>query len=257
MREVLLALILWGAAFTATEGFSQEPRADSKEVAAAMVAQLGKGLLGHWRLNEGGGSIAYDSSGLENHGTICRQEREAVNGVWEKPNGIRALAFDGSERYAVIVPHSEKHNLRAPLSVAAWIWVEDYRNHNSAFFHKERGFQGGVALHVMADGKPQFNIQSRDGGEQVLGPAPVPKRQWHHVAGVYDGDTLMLFLDGKLVASQPLKTLLEITNTRLAIGTSIPGYSLAGKLREVRLYKRALSEEEVEALMRLDALESE
>jgi hypothetical protein len=257
MRLLFFTLILLCATFTATEGLSQEPRAERKDVPAAMEAQLAKGLLGHWRLNEMGGSIAHDSSGLDNHGTIRRQEREAVNGVWEKPDGAQALSFDGTERYAVIVPHSEKHNLRAPLSVAAWIWVDDYRNHNSAFFHKERGFQGGVALHVMADGKPQFNIQSKDGGEQVLGPAPVPKRQWHHVAGVYDGDTLMLFLDGKLVASQPLKTILEITEARLAIGTSIPRYSFAGKLREVRLYKRALSEEEVDTLMRMDAPNAE
>jgi hypothetical protein len=105
----------------------------------------------------------------------------------------------------------------------------------------------------MADGKPQFNIQSRQGGEQVVGPAPVPRHQWHHIAGVYDGDLLMLFVDGKLVASQPLKTLLEITEARLAIGTSIPSYSFFGKMREVRLYRRALSEQEVDALMRLSA----
>jgi hypothetical protein len=81
-RQILI--VLWAVLATTVSMFALQTATAQSNSAAKIETQLAKGLLGHWRLNEMGGSIAHDSSGLDNHGTICRLEREAVNGVWDK-----------------------------------------------------------------------------------------------------------------------------------------------------------------------------
>lgn len=73
---------------------------------------------------------------------------------------------------------------------------------------------------------------------------------WKHIAAVREQDKLKLFVDGKLVAEQPApkpndEEPLDVTNTSpLKIGFGPQSY-FAGKLRDVRLYNRALSDAEV------------
>ncbi len=69
---------------------------------------------------------------------------------------------------------------------------------------------------------------------------------WKRVAAVRRGSTLSLFVDGKLAAkSETHGAPLDVSNDKpLLIGTG-PQAPFAGKIREVRLYGRALDEAEV------------
>ena len=57
--------------------------------------------------------------------------------------------------------------------------------------------QPGV-LFAIVNGRPQFNISTaaNPGGISAYGTKLVPG-EWHHIAGVYDGSTVRVFLDGK------------------------------------------------------------
>lgn len=72
---------------------------------------------------------------------------------------------------------------------------------------------------------------------------------WKHVAAVRSGKQLQLFVDGELVASATSNgpPLDMSTDAPLCIGIGPQGH-FDGKLREVRLYNRALSEEGVRVL---------
>ncbi|MEX2168083.1 MAG: LamG-like jellyroll fold domain-containing protein [Pirellulales bacterium] len=80
---------------------------------------------------------------------------------------------------------------------------------------------------------------------------------WKHVAAVRDGRTMKLYVDGQLVASNESEIdPLDVSNDApLEIGFG-PQSHWCGKIREVRLYNRALEENEVQALNRETAAAS-
>jgi hypothetical protein len=80
-------------------------------------------ILGHpkggvWHFNEGTGSIAYDSSGNHNHGTI-------YGANWIAGISETALSFDGLKDY-VEVPNSLGLNITGNISVEAWMKPQDF-----------------------------------------------------------------------------------------------------------------------------------
>ena len=69
---------------------------------------------GHWKLDEGSGTTAYDSSGNGNHGTL-------TNGPsWTSGKIGGAVSFDGADDY-VQVPDSNTLDLANALTLAMWI----------------------------------------------------------------------------------------------------------------------------------------
>ena len=77
---------------------------------------------------------------------------------------------------------------------------------------------------------------------------------WKHVAAVRRGRTLQLFVDGALVASESSdRPPLDLScDAPLRIGFGPQGY-FDGKIREVRLYSRALNERDVKSLYNREA----
>jgi hypothetical protein len=73
---------------------------------------------------------------------------------------------------------------------------------------------------------------------------------WHHVAAVKSAGQLKLFVDGKLVSSSSASAAdYNLDSDRpLHIGFGANDY-FRGRLRDVRLYRRALSEAEIRGLV--------
>lgn len=70
---------------------------------------------------------------------------------------------------------------------------------------------------------------------------------WHHVAGTYDGVTFALYVDGARVASLARSGALSVNSTALAFGNR-PALDRAfdGELDEVRIWRRALTQSELQ-----------
>lgn len=85
--------------------------------------------------------------------------------------------------------------------------------------------------------------------------APVPadwQENWHRVTGVFNAvaKTLNIYIDGKLAVSQPVTAVIRNQNTQpYAIGTNNEKASreFAGLIDDVRIYNKALTEEEITA----------
>lgn len=80
-----------------------------------------------------------------------------------------------------------------------------------------------------------------DGGEVKVG-------QWHSITAVYDGEHARLYDQGRLIATQKTSTHTP-WNGRLFLGqySGSPSdpYQVKGRIKDVRIYRRALSEEEI------------
>ena len=88
--------------------------------AYGQTARIDSGLVGYWSFDEGNGTVAYDSSGSGNNGTI--QGASWTEGVLGS-----ALYFDGTDDY-VEVAHDDRQDPGEELSLAAWVKLDDANN---------------------------------------------------------------------------------------------------------------------------------
>jgi hypothetical protein len=81
---------------------------------------------------------------------------------------------------------------------------------------------------------------------------------WHHVVGVYDGTYIYLYVDGALdvapynVGSKAFNVTTLPTIGTISYNLGDSNYSLIGSLKDVRVYNRALTAEEVGLLYKLN-----
>lgn len=75
---------------------------------------------------------------------------------------------------------------------------------------------------------------------------------WQHVAWVYDGSKVELFMDGISIGSTPASGTIASTDTPLSIGKHISPWGLAtwdGGIDEVTLWSKALTQAEIQEMM--------
>jgi hypothetical protein len=228
--------------------------ADTATPADAPVA-LNEGLIGYWKLDEGMGVQARDSSGSNNNGSL----RSLPPSAWmpgKQGTGLEIPRTDGS---AVVVPDSASlDGLRPGFTFAAWTFRMGHRPNyatvlsrqyqSSGSEHYLLGFQNGTLKALVNSYLPQ-------GGEATLTAAgQAPLFTWVHVALSFDGATARLYQDGKLVASAGHTQAQMPDTTPLCLGCNENGpdddndETLGGRLDEVVVYSRALSAAEVARL---------
>ncbi len=81
------------------------------------------------------------------------------------------------------------------------------------------------------------------------------RRHWYFITGTYDGEYVRLYLNGTLVASLPLHGFPRFPHS-LMLGSEMlnrnPWYFYDGRLDEVKIYNRALSQHDIEILYHND-----
>ncbi len=101
---------------------------------------------------------------------------------------------------------------------------------------------------LYAGSLPQGKVMSRRAGAVATHDHALPSG-WHHLAAVREGNELRLYLDGQIVARNPVPTAFNLDTPKpLRIGGSGIGHAFRGALRDVRFYARALAPEEVRKL---------
>jgi len=95
-----------------------------------------------------------------------------------------------------------------------------------------------------------FAIQTTHGPVQVSFPvSSINGRAWHNLVGRYDGATLALFCDGRLMASQPAAGALVRNSEPVLIGAELEAgratRQFLGEVEEAAIWPRALTDQEV------------
>jgi len=81
----------------------------------------------------------------------------------------------------------------------------------------------------------------------IQGSANINDNQWHHIAGVYDGSRMSLYVDGQPDGYKHTSGSLNVSGSNVYIGGG-PSMSFSGLIDEVRIYNRALSAGEIQTL---------
>jgi hypothetical protein len=100
---------------------------------------------------------------------------------------------------------------------------------------------------LLARGMGDEAIFYCSGMDYITGSVNINDNKWHHVAAVYDGSKLYLYVDGKLDACGNASGSLNVLASNVYIGGG-PSASFNGLVDDARIYNRALSYDEIETL---------
>lgn len=86
--------------------------------------------------------------------------------------------------------------------------------------------------------------------QDIYGASSLPINTWSHLVATWDGTTFRVYVNGTQVSSKALGQAIVATTNPLRIGgNSTWGEYFSGKIDEVRVYNRALSQAEIQADM--------
>lgn len=205
-------------------------------LAAGAEVSFPEGLVGEWRFDEPAGRLAADTSGQKNHAMLS-------DGFFVKGVDGAGLALNGQSTTAAC-PNSSSVCPQEALSIEAWLRLHDPP---SSGFPPVIRKEGSYALRF-ADGRLGFLVW-KDGqaSSLVSAKADWTADVWRHVVATYDGARLRLFVDGREDARSPkaFQGPIDATTSPLGIASSGSQHHFHGILDEVRLYCRALSDDEI------------
>jgi hypothetical protein len=195
---------------------------------------------------------ADDSSGWGNHGdpqgAVLAPDRFGV------PN--KAFTFDGDDDAVTVADHKSLE-ITGPITLCAWVCPVEQKSQDIIRKGSATNRQVGgsyatyypYGLSLSATGDVIFSLSPAFKPTQVRKQG-YPINQWFHVAGVFDGDEMRLYVDGVLVGSEAVVGTIPLENAPLLIGTRLrlPSSTFHGAIDEVRIYDRALNPGEIERL---------
>jgi len=201
------------------------------------VAHAGKPtLIGWWKFDEGTGTIAADSSGLGNDGTL------GGNPTWIAGMFGSALDLDGTGDYVAIdgiVDDLTSDDLTMN------VWIKTTQTGEGNVFASNSG-----GSHVLQFGVDVGLVWMDDGPDYEIGPA-INDNQWHMITFTREDGVGRLYRDGVEIGMMS-STASVLNETRWSIGqewdssdSSSPSDEYDGAVDEARFYVGVLSAEHI------------
>ena len=239
----------------------------------SVVSNTSAQLLVHYKLDETGGTLASDTSGKGNDGTLSGDPQWAAGWM----DG--ALEFNGED---FITLPADRMGLRSDAgTVAFWMNMSEITGGiNTLFWGGDNTTGGGFGpeneMHIQVEvpvadiwigGEFGFYLRGDPNnvhlhsdpnkgdapGSVPVSPILVDDGQWHHITGTWgneDGNA-KLYFDGQLLHEIPYDwTNISYPLTNIYLGQMADGgRTYIGLLDEVQIYGGALTAEEIQTVM--------
>lgn len=226
---------------------------------------IGADTAGFWRFSTGSGQTATDNSSYGNDGTLGTSTgSDGSDPAWVGGKRGNALDFDGTDDF-VNVPLSDSLDFSggSAVTVSAWVNADDWQGADTAGIVDQEDEQAWILREE--NGIIEFLIQDETGTwHQDCGAAQPPAGEWHHVAGVFNGTALLVYINGSLVAGPATDSDCAIGDHTingggtggLEIGRNSQSSSRVfdGRIDEVRVWNRSLSTAAVKRQYRSDGM---
>lgn len=246
---LVVVCLLGCGAYDGPANLEEQARQNSNLLRGDPQATPADGLVAYWPFD--GNAIDETGNGNDGivHGATLTEDRCG------RPSS--AYSFDGVDDY-IEVPHDPSLNFgTGDFTVCCWVQLAQLPQFGRIVgkMGAERtgsthGDGYGYVLTIAQDGHPFANVSEAGVGPAVHSYASLGTGTWHFLAAVRRGGILSLFVDGEWKA--------EVVNANdtnsestVGIGAKLaPGDErwLNGLIDDLRIYNRALGEEEIAAL---------
>lgn len=203
-----------------------------------------------WKLDETTGAEAADASGNRHparvQGAVHWTSQGRLGGAFELDEAGNFLDCGDAAEF----------DFRDGLTVSLWVKPGQSEKSLKSLIAKgdsawgivlTDGNKSDVAFHLAG---PQTTGKDKRKPTRVTAKRSLNDGQWHHLAAVYDGQRMALFVDGELADSVTASGPLAINTEPVLLGENSTSRKerFIGAVDDVRLYNRGLSESEIKAL---------
>lgn len=149
-----------------------------------------------------------------------------------------ALSFDGLNDY-VSIPNESNFDFTTAMTVEAWIKVNTFTLTDQTIISK-----GDNSWRLQRNGSSnnlQFALTIGGAVHYVIGGRNVNDGEWHHIAGMYDGSLIYLYIDGTLDGYTAASGSIDNSSYPVYIGENAQstGRYFKGQIDEVRIWNYA------------------
>ncbi|RLG06857.1 MAG: hypothetical protein DRN68_06310, partial [Thaumarchaeota archaeon] len=251
---------IWVNVSEVTEGtkifmyYGNENASDASDVNATFIRVI-DGVVGAWHFDEGSGTIAHDTSGEGNDGTLYDANTANDDGntppQWIDGKFGKALEFDGVDDY-VDCGNSSSLQLNGAWSVSAWFLVRSL-SHNSGIIEKNWPSRAEKRFAMWVEKTDKFlafDVVRSDGIRVNTRTSNnlISFDTWYHAVAVYNGTDIKLYVNGNLEAISSPGEIGKLDVGNLVIGYAHPEEVLNGTVDYVHIYNKSLSAEEISDL---------
>ncbi|MBN2308178.1 MAG: LamG domain-containing protein, partial [Candidatus Hydrogenedentes bacterium] len=154
------------------------------------------------------------------------------------------VPFDGESAYRVDIDEAALDP--AALTVSAWVKV---RGTDASQVFVNRGKANALFTFYLYNGAVRMLVGHAD-GKYAYAKAPAPEPDtWVHYAGTYDGRTISVYRNGALSEAVDAAGAMATTKDAVMLGAlDARERFLDGEMADIRLWRRALSADEVAAV---------
>ncbi|MFH1718816.1 MAG: LamG domain-containing protein, partial [Planctomycetota bacterium] len=196
-------------------------------------------LVCWWKLDEGQGTTVLDWSGHGNDATFTGSPQ------WVDGYDGGALNFNGAGDSVTYLFSDETWSA---YTVALWVKADMlWQSNNSSICATYLTTNGGFQLSFDAANNYQYHADV----DQIIGPASL---SWIHLAVTYDGTAASAYYNGDFVATfTPAPDDLLANKYAIGINRAEDNW-FDGSVDDFRVYSKALTQQEVQLVMRVDPL---
>jgi flagellin-like protein len=223
---------------------------DGDVKSAAGVNPLG--LVGFWKFDEGSGSVANDSSGKKNDGTLNGFSDNAIN--WTTGKHENALQFDGVNDYVSIPDSNDWYFGSSHFTIDFWVRFNalptgygsfeivgqrvDANNRYTFDLYNSATDTYQWYLYVVVNSTVTINVYRT---------TTVTTGSWYHVAYVRTGSNFKIFQNGIQLGSDVTDAdeMPDLATPMFIGATSALSQYMNGWLDDLHIYHRSLSAGEV------------
>lgn len=217
-------------------------------------------LVGYWNFDEEG-DLGKDSSIYGNHGEPEGDVEWEANGKYGGALKINGLGW-------ILVDSSPSLEVREQVTITVWARFDTILDKYQRPIFKNGPDEENFASYSIAlmrsgllTGSFFFDVITDNGRALNAGPTPPEEGKWIHIAGVYDGKEMRIYLDGKLdegeagndfINPQEQSGKIIVSEGPLTLGSEQIWNTAVyhGLMDEVAIFSSALTAQEMQALFR-------
>ncbi|XYH99346.1 LamG-like jellyroll fold domain-containing protein [Sorangium sp. So ce1128] len=202
----------------------------------------GPPAVGFWQFNDCDGSTTELLDSSDNGSTATRSAGAAC------AQGISGLgiSFDNSND-TVTVNDAPRFTFGQNLAVAAWVNPTSVSGSAAQTIVQERNTGGASFSLVVQSNEARFAV-TLNNGRTVTSRAPIQANVWTHVAGIYDGNLVRLFLNGQQVGQVSATGAIRDINAPIHIGNNPQRQRFTGLIDQVWLSASPMTDAEIDQL---------